>query len=220
MRYNGKKYVGGTAVQRDKLAKVILLAVFFPFVVYVFGSCVLGYIPPTEPYKKTPKQFEELFNEKMAQYGMSMDLDGEGSARDNSGKRIVPIACEDGSKILCSYSLYGRGSNSRIVSLKFEQELSGRENETVYLEPLLAFVMDEFAPKMTQNKDESFEPITSETYNGALQVCREFIEGDETEQYIYISPEDDDAFAVTFERKTDEKTMLSVRFHLFNPYSS
>ena len=80
--------------------------------------------------------------------------------------------------------------------------------------------MDEFAPKMTQNKDESFEPITSETYNGALQVCREFIEGDETEQYIYISPEDDDAFAVTFERKTDEKTMLSVRFHLFNPYSS
>jgi hypothetical protein len=31
--------------------------------------------PPTEPYKKTPYQFEKAFNEQMAQYGMSIDID-------------------------------------------------------------------------------------------------------------------------------------------------
>lgn len=80
--------------------------------------------------------------------------------------------------------------------------------------------MDEFAPKMMQNKDESFEPFSSETYNGALLTCREFVEGSDAKLSIYISPENDKEFSVTFKRKTDEKTTLSVRFHLWNPYTS
>lgn len=110
----------------------------------------------------------------------------------------------------------GTGSRSLIVYLEFEQELSGTADETVYLEPLLAFVMEEFAPKMTQNKDESFEPITSQTYNGALLVCREFVESNDAKLSIYISPENDNEFAVTFNRKSDEKATLSVRFALWN----
>ena len=208
-------------MHRDKLAKIILLTVLFPFLIYILGSCIVGYIPPTESYKKTPKQFEELFNERMAQYGMSIDVDSVGFIHDDSGlRKVVPIICEDGSIISCTYYPTGTGSRSLIKTLLFEQELSDAAKETVYLEPLLAFVMNEFAPGMTENKDESFEPFTSETYNGALSVCREFIDGNEAEKSIYISPEQSNAFAVNFERKTDEKTTLSVRFHLWNPYRS
>ena len=201
---------------RDRLAKIILLAILFPFIVYIFGSCVLNYIPPTESYKKTPKQLEELFNEKMAQYGMSMDIDSGEYSYGNSWSKTVPIVCKDGSKISCIYYPTGKGSNSLIDYLEFEQELSGEANETVYLEPLLAFVMDEFAPGMTDNKDETFEPNMSKSYNDALLVCDDFVKGNEQEMSIYVSPEDDHFFAVTFNRKTDEKTTLSVRFHLWN----
>ena len=214
--YNGGKLVGGTTVQRDKLAKIILLAILFPFIVYIFGSCVLNYIPPTESYKKTPKQFEELFNEKMAQYGMSMDIDSVEYTDVDSLNKTVPIMCTDGSKVSCTLYPTGTGSRALIMYLEFEQELSGCENETVYLEPLLTFVMDEFAPKMTVNKDESFEPFSSVSYNGALLACQEFVNGSVAKTNIYISPEDDNEFAVTFKRKSDEKTTLSVRFHLLN----
>lgn len=207
-------------MHRDKLAKIILLIVLFPFLVYILGSCIVGYIPPTESYKKTPAQLEELFNERMAQYGMSIDIDSAELIKDDDGLgKIVPIVCEGGGKVSCTYYPAGKGSKSLIVYLKFEQELSGAADETVYLENLLAFVMDEFAPKMTQKKDESFEPFSSETYNGALLTCREFVKGSDTTRGIYISPENDKEFAVTFKRRTDEKTTLSVRFHLWNPYS-
>lgn len=201
---------------RSNLAKIILLTILFPLVVYIFGSCILGYIPPTESYKKTPKQFEALFNEQMAQYGMSIDVDNGEYTYGNSLSKTVPIVCEDGSIVSCTYYPTGTGSRSLIDYLVFEQELSGKAKETVYLEPLLAFVMDEFAPGMTQNKDETFEPFMSETYNGALLVCREFVRGKEAELDIYVSPENDHFFAVTFNRKSDEKTTLSVRFHLWN----
>ncbi|MDP3446984.1 MAG: hypothetical protein Q8S22_02875 [Eubacteriales bacterium] len=202
---------------RDKLVKIILLTLLFPFVIYILGSCIIGYIPPTESYKKTPKQFEELFNEQMAKYGMSIDIDSVAFVHDDDNlRKVVPIVCEDGSKLSCIYYPTGKGSKSLIVYLKFEQELSGTANETIYIEPLLAFVMDEFVPGMTQNKDESFEPITSETYNGALDACRVFIEGEESKKSMYISPKNDKEIAVTFKRETDEKTILSVRFHLWN----
>ena len=207
-------------MQRDKLAKVILLTLILPLAIYMFGSCILNYIPPTESYKKTPAQFEALFNEKMTQYGMSIDVDSGEYTYGKSLSKTVPIICEDGSEVSCTFYPTGENSRSLIVYLVFEQELTGAADETVYLEPLLAFVMDEFAPKMTQNKDESFEPFSSKTYNGALLACQEFIEGKEAKLSIYISPENDKEFAVTFKRKTDEKTSLSVRFHLWNPYSS
>lgn len=190
---------------RDKLAKIILLTILLPFVIYIFGSCIVGYIPPTESYKKTPKQFEELFNDKMAQFGMSIDVDDGAFTYGNLLSKTVPVICEDGSKVSCTFYPTNEGSKALIVYLKFEQELSGTEGETVYLDKLLAFVMDEFAPEMTINKDESFEPYSSETYNGALSACREFVEGKEAKMSIYVSPENDNEFAVTFEKNLTKR---------------
>lgn len=56
----------------------------------------------------------------------------------------------------------------------------------------------------------------SKSYNDALIVCDDFVKGNEQEMSIYVPPEDDHFFAVTFNRKSDEKTTLSVRFHLLN----
>ncbi len=151
---------------------------------------------------------------------MSMDVDIVSFSYEERLSKTVPIQCEDGSNVSCTYYPTGTGSRSLIVYLEFKQELLGTDDETVYLEPLFAFVMDEFAPKMTQNKNESFEPFSSETYNGALLTCREFVEGSDAKLSIYISPENDKEFSVTFKRKTDEKTTLYVRFHLWNPYTS
>ncbi len=201
---------------RSKLAKIILFAIFSPFAIYLLGSCVVNLIPPTESYKKTPQQFEAVFNQNMAEYGMSIDVDsGEYTYADRLSK-TVPIVCEDGSKVFCTFYPTGTGSRSLIFKLEFSQELSGKAEETVYLEQLLAFGMDSFAPRMTENKDESFEPFMSETYHGALLVCREFIEGKEVKRSFYISPKNDDFFVVTLNRKSDEKTTLCVRLLFWN----
>lgn len=203
-------------MDRTKLRKILLLVFGCPLALLLLINCITSYIPPTESYKKTPKQLEELFNEKMAQYGLSIDVDDGAFTYGKLLSKTVPVICEDGSKVSCTFYPTNEGSKALIVYLKFEQELSGTEGETVYLDKLLAFVMDEFAPDMTINKDESFEPFMSETYNEALSVCREFVKGKEEERNIYVSPANDDFFAVTFERKSDEKTTLSVRFHLWN----
>ena len=98
-----------TAVHRDKRAKIILLTVLVAFLIYILGSCIVGYIPPTESYKKTPKQFEELFNEQMARYGMSIDIDSVAFIDHEDGlRKVVPIACEDGSKVSCTYYPTGK----------------------------------------------------------------------------------------------------------------
>ena len=208
---NGRK-----RMDRSKLGKVLLLIFGCPLALLLLINCIASYIPPTETYKKTPSQFEALFNEKMAQHGLSIDV-GKGTySYDKMLHKTVPIVCEDGSNVSCTYYPTSQGSNSLIVYLEFAQELSESAKETVYLEPILAFVMDEFAPEMALNKDESFEPFMSETYNGALSACHEFVEGKAEKMGIYISPENDNEIAVTFKRKSDEKTTLSVRFHLWS----
>jgi len=76
--------------------------------------------------------------------------------------------------------------------------------------------MDEFAPKMTQHKDETFEPYWSETHNQAISTCQNFVTGKDKEVNIYVSPQNDHFFAVTFHKKSDEKTTLSIKFALWN----
>jgi len=203
-------------VDRAKLGKLLLIILGFPIAVLLLSNCIANYIPPTESYKKTPKQFEELFNDKMAQYGISIDVDHGEYSYSNALRKTVQIVCDDGSQVSCTFYPTGTGSRALIQYMVFEQEQSGKENEVVYLEPLLAFVMDEFAPKMTVNKDESFEPYFSKTYNEALITCQNFVTGKENEVSIYVSPKNDHFFAVTFNRKSDEKTTLSVRFALWN----
>jgi len=213
--YNGGKHVGGTAVQRDKLAKIILITILFPFIVYTFGSCVLDYVSRAESYHKTPTQLEALFNEQMAQYGMSMDIDSVEFINDeNNLRKVVPIVCEDGSIISCTYFPTGDRENSLIDYITFQQELTGDEGETIHLEQIFTFMLDNFETTLAKNKDETLGPSDSATYNKALELCRDFIDGDEKEQKFFIFPEANHGRSVKFKREVGDKTILSVSLKL------
>ena len=215
LRYNNEKHFGRTAVQRDKLAKIILLTLLFPLAIYMLGSCILAYIPSTESYKKTPKQFEELFNEKMAQYGMSMDIDSVDFINDeNNLRKVVPIVCEDGSVISCTYYPSSDRETSVIEYVTFQQELTGDEEETTYLEQIFTFMLDTFETTLAKHKDETLGPSGSATYNKALDLCRDFIDGDEKEMKFFIFPEANHGRSVKFKREAGEKTILSVSLKL------
>ena len=205
-------------MDRSKLGKILLLTLALPFAAYLLIDCIAGYIPPTESYKKAPYQFEEAFNEQMAQYGMSIDIDSVDFSRDENDylKKVVPVICEDGSKITCTYFPTSERRKSIIQYITFEQELTGEKDEKVYLEQLLVFLMDEFATPMSVNKDESFEPVSSVSYKEAIQISREFIEGNDKERIIYIAVAKRKEKPVKFERMTEEKTSLSISLHLWN----
>ncbi len=201
-------------MHRDKLAKVILLTLIFPLALYIFGSCILNYIPPTESYKKTPKQFESLFNEQMAQYGMSIDIDDGEYTYGNSLSKTVPIICEDGSKINCIYYPTSEQEKAFINYISFEQEISGIEGETIYLEQIFTFLLDNFETVLAENKDVSLSPISGTSYNEAIDMCRSFITDNEKEVHFFIFPEDNHGRGVEFKREADEMTMLSVSLQL------
>ena len=203
-------------MDRSKLGKILLLTLALPFAAYLLIDCIAGYIPPTESYKKAPFQFEETFNEQMAQYGMSIDIDSVNFSYGGQLKKVVPIVCEDGSKITCTYIPTSERRKSIIQYISFEQELTGEKDEKVYLEQLLAFLMDEFVTPMTVNKDESFEPVSSVSYNEATRICSEFVTSNESENYFYIAPAEHVEKPVKFTRKTEEKTSLSISLHLWN----
>ena len=203
-------------MDRSKLGKILLLTLALPFAAYLLIDCIAGYIPPTESYKKAPYQFEEAFNEQMAQYGMSIDIDSVNFSYGGQLNKVVPIVCEDGSKITCTYFPTSERRKSIIQYITFEQELTGEKEEKVYLEQLLTFLMDEFVTPMTVNKDESFEPFSSVSYNEAIRISREFIEGNDKKTVIYVAVAKREEKPIKFERKTEEKTSLSISLHLWN----
>ncbi len=198
-------------MDKSKLAKYILLFLALPFAAYLLIDCIAGYIPPTESYKKTPYQFEEAFNEEMAQYGMSIDIDSANfSYGGDRVSKTVPIVCEDGSKITCTYFPTSERNKALINYIVFEQELTGEKGEMVYIEPLLIFLLDEFETAMTVNNDESIDSYFGVSYNEALEYCRNFIEGDETSEKFFVCPEQGYGTAVTLRRQACETTCLSI----------
>ena len=201
---------------RDKLAKIILLTLALPFAIFVLGNCIVSYIPPTESYKKSPYQFEELFNEKMAQYGMSIDIDSVNFSYGDGLSKTVPIKCEDGSILSCTYYPTSERRKALIQYITYTQELTGEDEETIYIEQLLTFMLDEFDTALTENKDVSFDSYQGVSYNEALRQCKEFIEGEEDEVKFFIFPKWGYGAATTLERKTDGKTTLSVSMLLWS----
>ena len=198
-------------MQRDKLAKIILLAILFPFIVYIFGSCVLNYIPATESYKKTPKQFEELFNKKMAQYyGMSIDMDSANYAYGEHITKTVPIQCEDGSVISCTMYTTSDHKKALIEYMVFTQELTGKEGETIYIEPILKFLLDTFYTVTTKEKDEPVQTGSGVSYNEAIRLCDEFINGTEENTNFYVLARTGLGNSINLERKADEKPSISI----------
>jgi hypothetical protein len=43
---------------------------------------------------------------------------------------------------------------------------------------------------MSENKDETLGPVTSASYNEALEICRGFLSNDEKETRFFVYPEE------------------------------
>ena len=80
-------------------------------------------------------------------------------------------------------------------------------------------MLDEFETALTKNKDVSLDS-RGVSYYEAICLCQEFINGEEGNARFFIAPKRGYGTAITLERKADEKTTISVRFHLWNPYRS
>ena len=195
---------------RDKLAKVILLILLFPFAIYMLGSYILGYIPPTDSYKKAPFQLEELFNDQMAQYGMSIDVDSVNYAYGEYFTKTVPIQCEDGSVITCTMYTTSDRRKALIEYIVFTQELTGKEGETIYIEPILKFMLDAFYTVTTKDKDEPVQTGSGVSYNEAIRLCNEFINGTDESEEFFVYPREGFGTAITLQRTADEKPSISM----------
>ena len=77
-------------------------------------------LPANKSYQKTPDQFETAFNEQMAKYGMSIDIDSVNfTYGSGSPYKIVPVHCEDNSVIEFTYYPASEKSDSLILGLEF-----------------------------------------------------------------------------------------------------
>ena len=202
-------------MDRTKLRKILLLVFGCPLALLLLINCITSYIPPTESYKKTPRQFEALFNEKMAQYGLSIDVDSVNYSYGDGVSKTVPILCADGTKLSCTFYTTSDRRKSIIQHIAFRQELTCEKGETIYIEPILTFLLDEFDTAMTENKDESISPYSSVSYNEAIRICRDFVDGDEELSEFVISPQSNFGVGVTLEREADENAYISISLPLW-----
>ena len=200
-------------MDRNKLAKLVLLLLALPFAAYILIDCIAGYIPSTESYKKTPYQFEAAFNEQMAKYGMSIDIDSVNFTYGDSLYKKASVVCEDGSKITCTYYPTSERRKALLEYITFEQELTGQPSDKVYIEKLLQFLLDEFQPVMAEHKDETLN-TSGKSYNEAMIICSDFLNSDDEEVHFFIYSEENYGRAVTLERNTDESTTISVSLYL------
>jgi hypothetical protein len=197
-------------VDRAKLGKVLMMLFGFPLALLMLVNCIANYIPPTESYKKAPFQFEELFNDKMAQYGMSIDLDSANYSYGEHITKTVPIQCADGSKITCKMYTTSDRKIALIEYMVFTQEPTGKFGETIYIEPILKFMLDEFYSVMTENKDEPIESYSGVSYNEAVQICSDFVNSTEKSVDFFVYPREDYSTAISLQRKADGKPSISI----------
>ena len=200
-------------MNKKKLAIGILLVVIAPIILFRFMSCVERYLPRTKSYEKYPYEFEEAFNEQMAEYGMSIDIDSVPFVHNdnNSLYKTIPVQCEDGSEISCTYCPTSESRKALFFWVKFEQQLNGEEGETIYMEPLLKFLFQEFETPITEDKDYTFEPLQALTYNEAVQCCRDFVAGSERKTGFLVFPYKGEGYGVILERIRGEKTILALQ---------
>jgi len=176
-------------MNKKKLAIGILLIVAMPLILFNVVDSLKGYVPLTKSYQKHPYEFEEAFNEQMAEYGMSIDIDSVHFTYGSGNPyKTVPVQCEDGSEIYCIYCPTSERQKSLIEWIVFEQKTEGAAAETIYLEPLLEFLLQEFDTPVTKDKDSTYEPLTAVTYNEAIQRCRDFVAGSERKTSFCVAP--------------------------------
>lgn len=200
-------------MNKKKIAIGILLIVAMPLILFNVVDSLKGYVPLTKSYQKHPYEFEEAFNEQMAEYGMSIDIDSVPFMYNdnNSPYRTVPVQCEDGSEISCTYRPTSESRKALLFWIKFEQQLTGEEGETIYMEPLLEFLFQEFETPITEDKDSTYEPLKALTYNEAVQCCRDFVAGSERKTSFLVFPYKEEGYGVILERIRGEKTILALK---------
>jgi hypothetical protein len=204
-------------MKKKTLVIVLLLTMVAPFVLYTTLDIIRAYIPFTGPDKKSVEHFEKAFNEQMAQYGMSIDID---SARwhENEGTlhKPVPIQCEDGSTIICTYYPIAKSPKSQIRVIEFEQSLNSKEPQTIYIVPLMEFILQEFEGPMLEDKDKAFDASDAVSYNEAIRYCQTFVDGEQKEFEFYVSSVDHDSSPVFLTRETGEKKSIKIRIFIFS----
>ncbi len=203
-------------MKKRTLAIILLLTIIAPFILYNNLERIKALIPPTEPYKKSAADFEEAFNEQMAQYGMSIDIDSVPcSENGNTLYKIVPIQCEDGSIITCTYYPVGKSRRSLIRAIEFEQSINGSSSQTIYITPILEFLLQEFEAPMLDDKDKIIWCSDSVSYNTAAQYCQDFVTGKDRELEFYVASDKTGASPVNLRRKTGEENSIRIRILLF-----
>ena len=202
-------------MEQSKLRKLLLLLFGCPLALLLLINCITSYIPPTETYKKAPFQFEEIFNVRMAKYGMYIDVDSVNYSYGDGISKTVPIQCEDGTKLSCTFYTTSDRRKSIIQHISFRQELSGKKGETIYIEPILTFILDEFATAMTIDKNVSIDPDSSVSYNEAIRLCKDFVDGDEKSTSFSVSPASNFGVGVSLKRETDENPSISISLPLW-----
>ena len=205
-------------MKKRTLAIILLLTIIAPFVLFANLERIKDYIPPTEPYKKTPYQFEKAFNEQMAQYGMSIDIDSVNYTYKSDGDtyKTVPIQCDDGSVISCVFDTTSDKRKSLIWRLAFEQQTTGAKGETVYLIPLLEFILQEFEAPMLEDKDKGLAGSRAVSYNEAIRYGQTFVAGAQKELEFYVASDESKASPVRLQRKNGEEKSIQIRIILFS----
>ena len=204
-------------MKKRTLAIILLLTIIAPFILYANLERIKDYIPPTEPYKKTPYQFEEAFNEQMAQYGMSIDIDSVPCSENGSTLcKIIPVQCEDGSVITCTYYPVGKSRRSLIRAIEFEQSISGSGSQTIYITPILEFLLQEFETPMSEDKDKVFNNSFGVSYNTAVQYSQDFVSGKNSELEFYIAIDHAEISSILLTRRIEEDSSFRILFHLWS----
>jgi hypothetical protein len=207
-------------MDKKKLAIGILLLLAVPLVLFSVVNLVGSFVPVLESYKKTPYQFEEAFNEQMADYGMSIDIDSVHFVHGSSfSYKIVPVQCEDGSQITCTYRPTDEGRNSFVRWIEFEQQLTGDVDETIYIEQLLDFLMREFETPLIDGQNRYYNDYDKPlSYESALETCRDFIAGKTIENSFYVRAYEDNFDTVTLKRGDAEKPSITLRLSILMSY--
>ena len=204
-------------MKKKTLVIVLLLTIIAPFVLYANLERIKDYIPPTEPYKKTPYQFEKAFNEQMAHYGMSIDIDSVNYTYESDGDtyKTVPIQCEDGSSVSCLFYTTSDRRKSLIWWIQFEQLKTGTKGETIYIVPLLEFMLQEFETPLESDKDANPGWWRGLSYNQAVQTCGEFLAGHDNNEEFYVSVENESISTVTLKKGTSAQPSLTIQIYLW-----
>ena len=196
--------------KRKLLAKIVITLLCAPFCIYTLVNVIKSYIPPSEPWLKTPSQFEEAFNEQMEPYGLSLDLTRANYRSVPTGAaKTVSLACADGSVITCNFYATSSRKKAFIQAIEFEQAV-GSEADAVYLAPLTEALLTIFETPLSLERDRG--GLQTLSYQETLELCDSFLTGAEEKAIADVSAVAGEIDRFVFSReKLETQTFLRLR---------